>query len=159
MRVSSEMQSAWTQYWNNGHMESLPEDRAAGRLGALDSAWKQFFSKLSDGGTLLDLATGGGDVVRRAIALDRNFNIKGIDLADLSAVSATLQTPGVELIGNTDLSNLPFSDATFDAITSPFGIEYADVTAATREAITGVPHAIDSSSVSPISSGARAIPP
>jgi SAM-dependent methyltransferase len=129
------MQSAWTEYWKAGHFESLPEDRAAGRLGSLDSAWAKFFSGLSDGARLLDLATGGGDVIRRAFALGRNFTISGVDLADLSAVSATLQAPGIELIGNTDLSKLPFPDALFDGVTSQFGIEYADLAAATREAI------------------------
>ena len=85
MRESPEMQSAWTEYWKTGHFESLPEDRAAGRLGSLDSAWTKFFSGLSDGAKLLDLATGGGDVVRRALALGRNFTITGVALADLSA--------------------------------------------------------------------------
>jgi len=135
MRTSLEMQSAWTQHWNEGHAESLPKDRAAGRLGALDSAWGKFFSGIPDRAKLLDLATGGGDVIRRAIALGRDFNITGVDLADLTAVSATLPIPGIEFIGSTDLSSLPFSDATFDGVTSQFGIEYADAAAATHEAI------------------------
>ena len=50
-------------------------------------------------------------------------------------MSATLQAPGIELTGNTDLSKLPFPDALFDGVTSQFGIEYADLAAATREAI------------------------
>jgi ubiquinone/menaquinone biosynthesis C-methylase UbiE len=113
----------------------LPEDRAAGLLVAFDSAWRAFFSGFPPRARLLDLATGGGDVVRWAIAVGRDFNITGVDLADLSAVSAALQIPGIGFIGNTDLSNLPFPDATFDGVTSQFGIEYADVAAATCEAI------------------------
>lgn len=135
MQFSNEMQSAWTQYWKNGHTESLPQDRAAGVLAALDSAWGRFFSRLPDRATLLDIATGGGDVIRRAIALGRDFHVTGIDLADLAAVSASLQVPGIQLIGNTDVSKLPFPDAIFDGVTSQFGIEYGDVTAATREAM------------------------
>jgi SAM-dependent methyltransferase len=135
MQVSPETRSAWTQYWDDGHTESLPEDRAAGLLVAFDSAWREFFSGFPDRARLLDLATGGGDVVRRAIAVGRNFNITGVDLADISAVSAALQVAGIGFTGNTDLSNLPFPDATFDGVTSQFGIEYADVSAATHEAI------------------------
>jgi SAM-dependent methyltransferase len=133
MHISPEMQTAWTQYWKTGNLESLPEDQAAGRLGALESAWKEFFSQLPEGARLLDLATGGGDVLRRAISAGRNFRIAGVDIADLSAVNATL--PGVELAGHTELSHLPFADAAFDAVTSQFGIEYADAAAATAEAM------------------------
>ncbi|MGH6890073.1 MAG: class I SAM-dependent methyltransferase [Rhizomicrobium sp.] len=133
MSVSRETQSAWTQYWNEGHTESLPEDRTAGLLAGFDSAWRQFFLGFADNARLLDLATGGGDVIRRAITVRRNFQITGVDLADLSAVSATL--PGIALLGNTALSPLPFPDGAFDGVTSQFGIEYADVAATTREAV------------------------
>jgi len=132
---TSVSRDAWTQYWKTGHFESLPEDRAAGRLASLDSAWTGFFSGFSAGARLLDLATGGGDVIRRAIAAGREFKITGVDFADLAAVSASLQSPSVKLAGNTNVSNLPFADASFDGVTSQFGIEYADIAAAAREAI------------------------
>lgn len=135
MLASSEMQAAWTQLWSSGHFESLPGDRAAGLLGSLDAAWTEFLGKFSDGARLLDLATGGGDVVRRAIAFGRNFNITGVDLADLSEVGTALQEHKIELIGHTDLSKLPFADAKFDGVMSQFGIEYADIAAAPREAV------------------------
>ncbi len=135
MQASAEMQAAWTQYWNIGLVESLPKDRAAGRLAEVDAAWKEFLSSLPEGSRLLDLATGGGDVIRTAIDLGRKFQITGVDLADLTAVRATFQTAGIELVGNTDLSKLPFPDSAFDGMTSQFGIEYADAAAATREAM------------------------
>jgi SAM-dependent methyltransferase len=135
MGTSPEMKSAWTQHWKAGHAASLPNAQSAPALVAIHSAWKEFLSEAPDKVRLLDLATGGGDVVRRAIAEGRNISITGVDIADLSAVSAALQAPGIELIGNTDLSNLPFSDGTFDRVTSQFGIEYADHAAATREAV------------------------
>lgn len=134
MHESVETQSAWTRYWNEGHTESLPEDRAAGVLAGFDSAWRQFFVGFAAGARLLDLATGGGDVVRRAIGVRREFDITGIDLADLSAVRATLPN-SVKLIGNADLSRLPFAHAQFDGVTSQFGIEYADRALAADEVI------------------------
>jgi SAM-dependent methyltransferase len=133
MHASSEMKSAWTQYWKSGQSGSLPEDRAAGRLGALDAAWKVFFESLPQQSTIVDLATGGGDVIRAARAAARDFEITGVDIADLPSVNA--QLPGVRLVGNTDLSSLPFGDAAFDGVMSQFGIEYADVAASTREAM------------------------
>lgn len=135
MHEPVETRSAWTRYWNEGHTESLPEDRAAGMLAGFDSAWRQFFVGFAAGAKLLDLATGGGDVIRRAIGVRREFDITGIDLADLSAVRATLPKTGVRLIGNADLSRLPFADAQFDGVTSQFGIEYADRAQAAHEAI------------------------
>jgi ubiquinone/menaquinone biosynthesis C-methylase UbiE len=129
------LRKAWSQYWSNGNFESLPGDRAAGRLVALDTAWRDFFSGLPSEARLLDLATGGGDVIRRAIAVRPDFRITGVDFADLTAVNATFQIPGIELVGNTDVSNLPFADASFDGITSQFGIEYAEMLGATQEAV------------------------
>jgi ubiquinone/menaquinone biosynthesis C-methylase UbiE len=131
--TSPEMQSAWTEYWKNGPVESLPQDKAAGRLGALDATWDEFFAEIPDGARLLDLATGGGDVVRRAVALEKHFKITGVDIADLSAVRATLKDPHVRLIGNVDISSLPLPDAAFDGVTSQFGIEYADLESAACE--------------------------
>jgi len=129
------LRKAWSQYWSSGNFESLPEDRAAGRLAALDAAWRDFFSSFASGAKLLDLATGGGDVIRRALALRRDFKITGVDFADLTAVKTAQQIPGVELVGNTDLSRLPFADACFDGVTSQFGIEYAEVIRATQETV------------------------
>jgi ubiquinone/menaquinone biosynthesis C-methylase UbiE len=135
MLISPEMQSAWTQLWSSGHFESLPEDRAAGRLEALDAAWTEYLAKFSPDARLLDLATGGGDVIRRAAAFGRDFNITGVDLADLSAVKSALTEPNIELIGCTDLARLPFPDAIFDGVMSQFGLEYADIASATNEAV------------------------
>ncbi len=135
MRASPEMQSAWTEYWKGGPTESLPADRASGLLDALDTAWADFFSGLPGGARVLDLASGGGDVVRKAAAAGRDFEIAGVDIADLSAVSATMPSGRIKLAGNTDLSSLPFADTSFDAVTSQFGFEYADVAAASREAV------------------------
>ena len=134
MSVSSEVRAAWTQHWKSGHAGSLPNARGAPALASIESAWELFFSELPTEARLLDLATGGGDVLRRALAKAKNFRITGVDIADLSAVREAFQAPGIALVGDTDLSKLPFADATFDAVTSQFGIEYADIPAATREA-------------------------
>lgn len=131
MQSSSDMQSAWTRYWRTGHTDSMPKARAAGALSALDTAWKNFFTGLPDGARVLDLATGGGDVIQAALSCNRNFKITGVDIADLPAAT----DPNVSLVGNTDLSQLPFPDACFEGVASQFGIEYADIPAAAGEAV------------------------
>jgi ubiquinone/menaquinone biosynthesis C-methylase UbiE len=133
MQSSSDIQSAWTKYWKMGNTDSMPKARAAGALSALDTAWKNFFEWLPEGARILDLATGGGDVIRAALLCKRDFSITGVDIADLSA--ATPPDANVSLVGNTDLSQLPFPDASFEAVVSQFGIEYADIPAAVREAV------------------------
>ena len=135
MQVSSDMQAAWTQLWSTGHLDSLPQQRAAGLLAPLESTWKRFFSSFGEGARLVDLATGGGEVLRAALAVGRGFHLTGVDIADLSAVRATFPKPQVELIGSTDLAKLPLPDGAFDGVVSQFGIEYADVEAATREGV------------------------
>jgi ubiquinone/menaquinone biosynthesis C-methylase UbiE len=135
MRTPPEMQSAWTEYWKTGAVESMPADRASGLLAHMDAAWNAFFAKLANGAKILDLATGGGSVVRAAVSQGREFEITGVDIADLSPVRATIQSGNVRLIGDTDLSSLPFADGAFDAVTSQFGFEYADVEAAAGEAV------------------------
>jgi len=135
MQVSPEMRAAWTQLWTTGDLDSLPQQRAAGLLAPLESTWRRFFSSFEDGARLLDLATGGGEVLRAALAVGRNFHLTGVDIADLSAVSASFQTSKIELIGSTDLAGLPLPDCGFDGVTSQFGMEYADIEAATREAV------------------------
>jgi SAM-dependent methyltransferase len=135
MRASSEMQSAWSEYWKDGPTESLPEDRASGLLTALQSEWAAFFAGLPDGARLVDLATGGGDVVRQALAVGRDLAVTGVDIADLGAVAAAIPSPRVRFVGDTDLSSLPFADAAFDAVVSQFGFEYADPPLAVREAL------------------------
>jgi len=135
MHVSAEMRAAWTQLWTTGDLDSLPQQRAAGLLAPLESTWRRFFSSFADGAKLLDLATGGGEVLRAALAVGRKFHLTGVDIADLSAVRASFQTSQIELVGGTDLARLPLPDCGFDGVASQFGIEYADVEAATQEAV------------------------
>lgn len=135
MRPPPEMQLAWTEYWKTGASESMPEDRASGRLRELDETWKAFFSDLPERARVLDLATGGGDVIRQALTFGRGLTITGVDIADLSAVRASIQSGAVKLVGGTDLSRLPFPDSAFDGVASQFDFEYADVEAAATEAV------------------------
>ena len=83
MHSTREMQTAWAQYWRNGNFESLPKDQAGG-LGALDSTWGEFFSALPDRARMLDLATGGGAVIRRAIAVGREFHRFRVSILPIS---------------------------------------------------------------------------
>lgn len=129
----------WTRYWASGRSESFAADP-----GGFDSGpfWCEYFATFTDGAKLLDLATGGGHVIRLALATAANrghgYEIHGVDLANLTPVRHAIgpsRQSTLRLHGNTDLKALPFADAVFDGITSQFGIEYADKEAAAREAV------------------------
>lgn len=87
--------------------------------------WISFFSGLSDGARVIDLATGGGQVAGYACeaagALGRRFEVVGVDYAELPPHQGAFQ-----LMGGVRLEQLPFEAARFDGASSQFGIEYAD---------------------------------
>jgi SAM-dependent methyltransferase len=137
--AAGELGASWTRYWAGGHNASFGANGDD-----FDSApfWLDFFSTLADGAGVLDLATGGGHVVRLALAAaakaERAYEIHGVDLADIRALRRAFGASGrstLRLTGRCDLAKLPFDDAAFDAVTSQFGIEYADRSAAAREAV------------------------
>lgn len=136
---AGDLKAAWSGYWRAGHAESCPGEEAS--LAPLAVVWSGFFSTIRDGARLLDIATGGGWVVRLALAAaeahKKSFTIDGIDMADLSRVRSTL-TPGrsvVRLASGVDAGALPFPEASFDGVCSQFGVEYANVSLACREAV------------------------
>lgn len=112
-------------------------DTAAGSL-TFDpgSAWASFYAAFQDGGRVIDLATGGGQVARlghaAAEAAGRSLEIVGVDYADLGPSEGEV-APGLRLMGNVPLERLPFPDGFFDGATSQFGIEYADTRSAVSE--------------------------
>lgn len=139
MTDNKQLGEVWTRYWAGGRSESF-----AAEAGGFDPGpfWRDYFAGFADGAKLLDLATGGGHVVRLALAIaaGRNlgYEIHGADLADIAPVRHALgatRLSTLRLHSNVDLGALPFADAFFDGITSQFGIEYADREAAAKEAV------------------------
>ena len=137
--AAGEVGASWTHYWAGGHSASFSADGEG-----FDSApfWLEFFATLTNGASVLDLATGGGHVVRLALAAaakaDRAYEIHGVDLANIGALRRAFGPSGrstLRLTGRCDLAKLPFDAEAFDAVTSQFGIEYADTSAAAREAV------------------------
>jgi ubiquinone/menaquinone biosynthesis C-methylase UbiE len=134
-----DLKAAWSGYWGAGHTESCPGEGAS--LAPLAAVWRGFFSTFRDGARLLDIATGGGFVVRLALeaaeADGKSFAIDGIDMADLSKVRGALNSRRsvVRLASGVDAGALPFADASFDGVCSQFGVEYTDVSSACHEAV------------------------
>ena len=133
---SEDLAATWSRHWNSGQTESSPDESV--NLAPVDTAWRSHFAGLADGSRILDLATGGGHVLRQGVKaaanLGRTFEIHGVDLAELAAVAKSLPAH-VMLTGNVDVAALPFENAQFDSVVSQFGIEYADPDRAYAEAL------------------------
>ncbi|HEX3809385.1 MAG TPA: methyltransferase domain-containing protein [Rhizomicrobium sp.] len=132
MTHTHDEKAVWTSYWHGGRQACFSGNEVSRQ--ALTSLWRNFFSGFDEGARLLDLATGAGEVAMIAAdvgaARGLDFEISGVDFAAI----APSQRRGVTLLGDTDISALPFASATFGGITSQFGFEYAQGTDAIGEA-------------------------
>ena len=133
---------AWELYWQGDRTACCLNDgpHYAENLAAL---WRPLFTELEDGAKLLDLCTGNGaiammakqDASARGIAI----SVSAVDYANINPAhhvkTGAQWLQGIEFQGGVDCTALPFDDGVFDAATSNFGIEYADLRKAGEEAI------------------------
>lgn len=111
----------------------LSDDLRAGYDGPLAETWANFFARLTDRASILDVCTGNGGAALLAAKAARNlgcsFDILGVDLALIDPAAHVKIDPdlirAVRFEGGVDAAALPFEDGRFDAVTSQFGIEYA----------------------------------
>ncbi len=92
--------------------------------GGQDLKWRRFVvqqARLKAGDKLLDLATGTGDIAFEALKAVPNLQAVGGDFS-LPMMLVGQQLPLGKLVGWTgaDALNLPFSDGTFNAVTSGY---------------------------------------
>lgn len=128
----------WTDYWSTGRQDVMTTDGAGQGAGAdTFGVWVEWLSALPDGARILDLATGSGQIPRHAIAVagatGKSFRIVGVDYAELKP-DPGLGASGVDLKGGVRIEQLPFPDCHFHAVTSQYGIEYANHDSALGEA-------------------------
>lgn len=121
-------------------------DRIAGRYDLMnrlmtfgqDKGWRRYVvqqAALPIGGRLLDVATGTGDIAFEALRQMPDVEVVGADFAP-EMMRIGQQRPGGDRItwANADALNLPFPDASFDAVTSGYLMRNViDVPAAFRE--------------------------
>lgn len=107
-------------------------DRIAGRYNLMnrvmtfgqDMKWRRFViqqAKLPAGGTLLDLATGTGDIAFEALRAVPTAHVVGGDFSlGMMRVGQTLPLGGRVGWSGADALNLPFPANTFDAVTAGY---------------------------------------
>ena len=134
---TSEKEVAWSLYWSQDRLHSCVASDNEQDQQVLNRVWADFANSLPDQANLLDLATGNGAVPSALLAARSDLRIEAVDQADidpLKFLSGNETLSKVQFHGNTDIMDLPFKAARFDAITSQFGIEYAGLHAATLRA-------------------------
>ena len=128
----------WSLYWQAGHGDSCVATASPADQAYVADIWRVWAKLLSESARVLDLATGNGAVPRALITDQPNLRITGVDLADIAPAALLQKHPElapVALQGGVDVCQLPFPDASFEGVTSQFGIEYADLSTALPEAL------------------------
>ena len=122
------MQDPWSLYWQSDRLDSCVVTKSKEDSLAIAAFWAQLAMRLKDGAKVLDLATGNGTVSAALLNASNTLQVTGVDRASIDPLRF-LSEPGVlakaRFQADVDICDLPFEDASFDAVTSQFGLEYA----------------------------------
>jgi SAM-dependent methyltransferase len=124
----------WEVYYRGGAIASCPMGPETSYTLELRDLWISFFASLKDGARALDLGTGNGAIVllakEAASGSGRRFEIHGSDLA---AIDPARYVPngarlfeGITFHPGMPAERLAFDDASFDAVTGQYALEYSD---------------------------------
>ena len=116
----------WTGYWQEAATDGCTCALPPAARALLAEGWRALLAGWPRDARLLDVACGRGAVL--ALARDAGFTLlAGVDLA--------VVPPGdLPITGGIDATALPFPDHSHDLVVSQFGIEYAGLLPAAREA-------------------------
>jgi hypothetical protein len=116
----------WDQFWaseQSSRQSGCLSDRTPAIEAAQRAVWQELARALPKNARVLDLATGNGIVMGWLVATRRDLKPVGIDLAKHIPAPPN----GCRSSGGVSMESLPFPDASQDAVTSQFGIEYGDI--------------------------------
>ena len=129
--------AAWDRYWAYGNLHSFSQVAAGNYDGVVGAFWRDFFHARADGDRILDIATGNGAIpllAREVAAADgRHFDIVATDLAAIDPATQVsdpawrAELAAIRFCPRTPAEDLPFDAATFDCVSSQFGLEYSDL--------------------------------
>ena len=116
----------WQRFWQDAGIDGCTATLPPAVAGSISTGWQALLSRAPPTMALLDVACGRGAVLARARA--QGFTtLCGVDLVAIDGADPAI-------MAGVDAANLPFADASFDIVTSQFGIEYAGLAAAGLEA-------------------------
>jgi ubiquinone/menaquinone biosynthesis C-methylase UbiE len=122
----------WDQYWR-GMKDGVAPGIGGANHPRLNQFWREYFSRLheeSNQKRIIDIASGDGAVATFA------YDVLGVELADVTCIDISQHAidllqkrfPAIHGIAS-DAISIPLESASFDIVTSQFGVEYAGVAA------------------------------
>lgn len=123
---SGESAKSWERYWDGSDSAAAFSSGGASHP-LIDRFWRDFFGQaefLDMPLRLLDVATGTGSVVGVASQVLSSLEVHCVDISR-SALQAVKQRFPQTQVYCMDASALEFPDASFDIVSSQFGVEYA----------------------------------
>lgn len=133
----ADVPSSWDSYWQ-GSSDTAAFASGGAQHPALAGFWQDFFTALRERNPaprILDVAGGNGAVIRHALAVfgDSPPALTCVDISAGAIDTLAERFPGVTGIVS-DARKMPLASASFDAVTSQFGVEYAGVAAISEAA-------------------------
>lgn len=118
----------WGEFWRESELDGCTLAFPAEARERIALAWRRAFA-VDSLGSVLDVACGKGAVLQH-VTQPRRQPLIGVDLAP----PACLRDTPFDVRGGIDARFLPFADRAFDTVVSQFGLEYAGLSQAIREA-------------------------
>lgn len=128
----------WSLYWQGDNLQSCVASQSASDSEQLAEYWQNIASKLDGSARVLDLACGNGVVAVHLLQASPGMQICGVDQAKIAPqklIAANPELGSVEFFPETSVSELPFDGESFDLVVSQFGIEYAELSSSSAEAV------------------------
>lgn len=133
MKRTDDKDWIWDRYWRFDRIASCFDVKRSNYPAEFEAEWCGLFRELPKGAAILDLCTGNGAIARMAAAFsanhNRGFKITGVDRAGIDPdkfVTSDENDPAITYLGGISAEDLPFGDASFDAVISQYGFEYTD---------------------------------
>lgn len=126
-------QQVWTRYWTSGAVHSCGTSYGDRYGGAIAAFWRKVHDVTPVGSRLLDLATGSGAIPRLWRGWRDSDTWDAVDLGASSPAWVAQASASLRFHAEVRAESLPFAAASFDLITSQYGLEYCDLTLAVPE--------------------------
>lgn len=128
-------QQVWTRYWASGASHSCGTSYGERYGGTIAAFWRTVHDDTPAGSRLLDVATGSGAIPRLWRTWRGSDTWDAVDLAASAPSWVAEAGAALRFRGSVRAESLPFPAASFDLVTSQYGLEYCDLALAVPEVL------------------------
>jgi hypothetical protein len=131
----SRRRQVWTRFWASGATHSCGTSYGERYGGAIAAFWRAVHDDTPAGSRLLDVATGSGAIPRLWRSWRSTDTWDAVDLAASAPSWMAEAGAGLRFQGSVRAESLPFPAASFNLVTSQYGLEYCDLPLAVAEVL------------------------